>query len=56
MHIGIPQAIYLALMFISIGMSIVKFGEPKSDTYGWFEVLIGPSIGFGLLYWGGFFG
>lgn len=57
MKLEAPQLIFLALMLIGIGVSLARFGEPKRrDTYDLVDVLIGPAISFGLLYWGGFFG
>ena len=56
MHLGWPQAIYVTLILVSMGIALAKFGEPKRSTYGFGEVIVGPALAFGLLYWGGFFG
>jgi len=56
MVVGWPQGIYLALVAMSIGVSLARFGQSKQGTYGWTEMLVSPAIALGLLYWGGFFG
>jgi hypothetical protein len=54
-HIGWPQGIWFALTFMSVGLALSKYGQRKTDSYDIMDVLIGPAIAFGLLYWGGFF-
>jgi hypothetical protein len=49
----------MAMMLISIGTSIAKFGEKKTGSaavYDLIDVLVAPALVIGLLYWGGFFG
>jgi hypothetical protein len=54
MHIW-PQITMLALITLGAGHTIAKFGERKTDTYGWTELVIAPAITLTLLYCGGFF-
>lgn len=54
--IGMPQAIMIVLILIGVGVSVARFGQQKKDTYDWVDVLVGPLLMLGLLYWGGFFG
>ena len=56
MTIGSPQGIYLAIMMTSIGVSLARFGQPKTGKYDFSDLLIAPAISFSLLWWGGFFG
>lgn len=56
MTIGWPQAIMLALILVGMGSSLAKYGKPKTDSYDLIDVLVGPSLILGLLFWGGFFG
>lgn len=55
MHIGWPQGIYLALIFMGIEIAVSKYGKQKLGTYGIWEILIGPVMVLSLLWWGGFF-
>ena len=48
-----PQFILLALMFVGLGVEIVKHGEP--DEHNIWVTLFGQTIVLGLLWWGGFF-
>lgn len=56
MTLHAPQIIFLFMMFLGIGISMARFGQQKTDCYDLTDVLIGPLIVIGLLYWGGFFG
>lgn len=56
MNIGLPQAIFLILVFIGMGSSIAKYGQQKKDHYDLFDVLASPVIVIGLTWWGGFYG
>lgn len=57
MIIGWPQAIYLALLFIGLGIELARDGEPKKPgKHQFVPVLIVNALIFGLLYLGGFFG
>lgn len=55
MHIGWPQGIFTGLIFVGVGVSLARYGKPKADSYGIFDVVVSPSVVLGLLYWGGFF-
>jgi hypothetical protein len=54
--LGIPQLIMLALVLLNTGICLSKFGEPKKDRYDINDLVTGPAITLGLLWWGGFFG
>jgi hypothetical protein len=54
MHIGWPQGIYLALVFLSLGIGIANHGRPRPPYNGGLHV-VGVLIVLPLLYWGGFF-
>jgi len=56
MTFDIPQIIILGLMFISLGMNLVKHGEPKNSKYHFVADFISSALTCGILYWGGFFG
>ena len=51
----IPQIIYIVLMGISLGVALIKHGEPREHNYHFGLSLLGALISVGLLYWGGFF-
>jgi hypothetical protein len=55
MNVGWPEGIYLALVLVSIGICVARFGEQKRDRYDLTDVLVGPAISLSLLWWGGFF-
>ncbi len=56
MSIGLPQAIYLALVLIGIGYEISKHGEMKKPArHNATTSLIATLLIGLLLYWGGFF-
>jgi hypothetical protein len=50
-----PQYTVIGLGIFSLGINLVKFGQPKTDSYGWTELLIGPALSYWVLYEGGFF-
>lgn len=50
-----PQIILLATLAIGFGVTLSRFGQPKRDKYDFTDLIIGPGILLGLLYWGGFF-
>ena len=54
MTLGIAQLIYLALIFLSIGITLSNWGEPIDRNHGWIDI-IATLIILGLLTWGGFF-
>ena len=56
MTLHAPQLIYLALVVLSLGISMAKHGTPKEGNHSIFVDVIAVSLGCLLLYWGGFFG
>lgn len=54
MHLGWPQLIYIALMFLATGGALAKHGESKG-THNFGVALIADAITLSLLWWGGFF-
>lgn len=52
-NIGIPQAILLALYFMSLVINCVKDGE--QTTTHWWASAICVAVDLALLTWGGFF-
>ena len=52
--IGWPQAVYLILTLIGLGIVFAKHGETPSPTNAWVTT-ISTTIILGVLYWGGFF-
>jgi len=55
MNIEWPQGIYLALIFLTIGINLARDGQPRNVNYSFSAAVIAASISFSLLYWGGFF-
>lgn len=55
MHIGVPQLIIIILYTLSVGIHLVKDGEPQGN-YSFITSLIGTIIVMAVLKWGGFFG
>ena len=49
-----PQYTYLALVILSLGMSIEEHGNPRKPANAWAAV-IGVAVSMWLLYMGGFF-
>ena len=55
MNVGIPQAIVITLLLISLGIAMTRLGELKRpDRYDGVD-LAAPFIMLWLLWWGGFF-
>ena len=52
-NIGIPQAILLALYFMSLVINCVNDGE--QSTMYWWASAISTAVELALLMWGGFF-
>jgi len=50
----IAKLILLALMTLSLGMSIADHGKERKPQNGWIS-FISYCLVLGLLYWGGFF-
>ncbi|NIK62600.1 hypothetical protein [Xanthomonas cannabis] len=56
MNIGWPQALYLALLLIGLGIDISKHREMKKpERHNAIAHFIGSLLICLLLYWGGFF-
>jgi len=57
MNIGWPQAIYLVLTIIGLGVELGRHGETKRPArHNAVSTFIAAAAVLGLLYWGGFFG
>lgn len=52
---GIPQIIYLILIGIGLGASLVNHGQPKKGNDSFFITLLSSGVSIGLMIWGGFF-
>lgn len=53
----IPQIILTSCIILNVGVALARYGQPKRpDTYDVVDLIIGPAITLGLLYWGGFYG
>jgi LPXTG-motif cell wall-anchored protein len=55
MYLGIPQAIYLGLFLIELGLAIANNGKPKTGNESIWISLISSGLVLALLFWGGFF-
>ena len=51
----LPQLIYLALIFLGLGLEMTRHGKPKEGTYNVKHTVIATVIGLTLLWGGGFF-
>ncbi len=56
LNIGVPQGIYLALLFTGIGAEAANHGQPKKGNHNFWVALIGTLLALALQYWGGFYG
>ena len=54
-HIGWPEAIYLALVFFALGVYAIKHGENHTTKWNFWAAVIHYCFMGWLLYWGGFF-
>lgn len=52
---GAPQIIWIVLVTLSVGLHLSKHGEPRTERYSFWGMLLNAAITAGLLYWGGFF-
>lgn len=52
---GIWQIVYIGLISASLGMHLVKSGEPKTGRYSFGSAFVAAVIQIGILYFGGFF-
>lgn len=55
MRLGAPQFILFAMLAVNMGICMARFGEAKRDKYDLMDLVGGPALTVGLLYWGGFF-
>jgi LPXTG-motif cell wall-anchored protein len=55
LDIGFPQMIYIILWGMSMGMAIVRHGQPETGKHNAIVSGIAGIIMLALLYWGGFF-
>lgn len=44
MIIGWPQGIYLAIVVLSMGIALARYGEQKRDRYDWIDLILSPAI------------
>lgn len=51
----LPQLIYLALLFIGLGITFARHGKPKEGNHNAWHHLIAVILGLLILWWGGFF-
>jgi len=56
MTIHAPQIVYIVIFIINIIISAARDGQPKTGNHKFSIEFVGLLLGFGLLYWGGFFG
>ncbi len=56
MTFGIPQIIYLTLIFTGLGLDIARHGKPREGNHSASGTFFANCIILVLLYWGGFFG
>lgn len=50
-----PQIILIIIYAMGFGITLVKHGQPREETYNIWSFLISLGIQMGLLIWGGFF-
>ena len=53
---GIPQIIIIVLYSLSLGIAMVKHGEPMTGRHSFPLSLCSVAALMALLWWGGFFG
>lgn len=54
-NLGLPQIIYLTLMFLGLGIAIEQHGKPKEGITNFWVTFLATAISVSLLAWGGFF-
>ena len=54
-NLGLPQIIYLTLVFLSLGIALEQHGTPKEGNNNFWVNFIATAITISLLAWGGFF-
>ena len=50
-----PQITWVVLVGLNIVFCIAKDGQPKDGNYSASTAILGALIGFGIMYYGGFF-
>ena len=56
MNFGWPQALYLALVMLGIGLDLARHGEPKKPArHNVWTTIVASALVLLLLWWGGFF-
>jgi len=50
-----PQIVYAGILFMNLGMSLVKHGEPREGKYNFLVTLVAALLEFWILKAGGFF-
>jgi hypothetical protein len=53
--LGWPQVIWIALVTVSTAYHCFRHGDQRTDKYNGVATVVAALLGFGLLYWGGFF-
>jgi hypothetical protein len=51
-----PQIIVIVLFAMSVGIDLVRDGEPKTGSHSVWITIADAVLTLGLLKWGGFFG
>lgn len=51
----VPQIIYIVIMSLSLGMDLMKHGEPREGNHNFWISFLSATIMILILYWGGFF-
>lgn len=54
-HWGWPQIVWLILIAISLGMEMMRHGEPRTGNHSVFPVIFGFGLIGTILLFGGFF-
>lgn len=54
-HVGWPQGIWFGLVAFRLLFAVALDGEPRKGKHSLSQAMLGSGLGFGLLYWGGFF-
>lgn len=52
---GWPQVTFIALMALSVGVTLALHGKPRTGNHNVVAALIGAGITTGIVYAGGFF-
>lgn len=55
MNIGWPQGIWIGLTIFSLIVGAAMDGKPRTGEHRFALTFVFTLLGFGLLYWGGFF-